>query len=151
MDNLFSQTFAKDRTEDDIIAHEPIKLKLGKKEFGAPPLALRKGKDWRQKVADALNELATGALSSAMTPDAFMKGLTVAFFSFPDKVLELLIAYSPEMLGSEKEWLMENATDEEVVVAFSRVLVVAYPYFSLLGSMKIAANSVATNRVINQQ
>lgn len=149
MDNLFSQTFASERTESDIIAHTPIKLQLGKKDHDAVPLPLRKGKAWRGKVADVLNEMATGALTSGLTPDTFMKGLMVAFFSFPDKVLELLIAYSPELLEPQRDWLMDNATDEEVVVAFSRVLVVAYPYFSLLGTMKTAA--MATAQAISHQ
>jgi hypothetical protein len=148
MTNLFSQTFAKDRTESDILAHEPIKLRLGKKstepdaepvEYAAAPLPLRKGKEWRQKVADVLNELAKGMMGQVATSDNIMQGLMVAFFAFPDKVLELLIAYAPDALEPHRELMMETATDEEVVIALSRVLVVAYPYFSLLGTMKTAA------------
>lgn len=139
VDNLFSQKFAKDRTEDDILAHTPIKLMLGKKEHPLPPLPLRKGAEWRAKLMKVLNDMAASALSSGMSPDGFMKGLMVAFFTFPEQVLELLIAYSPELLEPEREFLMDHATDEEIVVGFSRILTVAFPYFSLLGSMKTAA------------
>lgn len=149
IDNLFSQKFAKDRTEDDILAHSPIKLMLGQKEFPVPPLALRKGAEWRAKLLKTLEDLAGGAMSSGMSPEGFMKGLMVAFFTFPEQVLELLVAYSPEVLESEREFLMDKATDEEITVAFSRLLVVAYPYFSLLATMKTAA--MATPRATSRQ
>jgi hypothetical protein len=149
MQNLFSQTFAKDRTESDILAHEPIKLRLGKKDHDAIPLTLKKGKAWREKVAGVLNALATGMMSQQVTADNLVQGLMVALFAFPDQVLDLLIAYSPEILEPQRDWLMDNATDEEVVLALSRVLVVAYPYFSLLGTMKTAA--MATDQATSQR
>lgn len=149
MDNLFSQKFAKERTESDILEHKPIELMLGKKAFGAPPLTIRKGNAWRQRVADVLNELAMGALSGTVTSKSFMDGVMVAFFEFPEKVLELLIAYAPTELEPHREWLYDNATDEEVVVGFSRVMAVAYPFFSLLGSMKTAA--MATGQATSHQ
>jgi hypothetical protein len=145
--NLFSQSYAKERTEDDILGHTPIKLILGKKEFPAHPLTLRKGAEWRGAVAEVLNSLATGAMVGPITPEKFNQGIMVTFFDFPDKVLNLLILYAPS-LEEHREWLLDTATDEELVIAFSRLMVVAYPYFSLLGSMRSAAmeTSKATSR-----
>jgi hypothetical protein len=148
MQNLFSQTFAKDRTESDILSHAHIPLMLGKKEHKAKPLTIRKCQAWREKVADLLNGIATGALTGTVTSQSFMQGIMVAFFKFPEQVLELLIAFSPE-LEEQREWLYDNATDEEVVVAFSRVLAVAYPYFNLLGQMRTAAT--ATDQATSRQ
>lgn len=148
--NLFSQSFAKDRTEDDILAQLPIPLKMGGRTFEVKPLPIRKNKEWRGKLAAVLNDLSTGPLTTAgVTGDSFMKGLMVAFFEFPDNVLSLLVAYAPDVLEPEVEWLMDKATDEEVVVAFSRILPVAYPFFSLLGTMKSAA--MAADQAISHQ
>lgn len=146
--NIFSQSFAANRTEDDILDQAAIGLVLGKHEYPVKPLTIRKGKEWRGKVAELLNTLSAGPLGQqAATPQGFMSGLMVAFFSFPDRVLDLLYDYSPE-LRAHRAAIEDSATDEEVVVAFSRVMAVAYPFMPLLGTMTAAAamSQTATRR-----
>ncbi len=148
MTNLFAQSFAKDRTEDDILSQAPITLMLGTKEYPVKPLPIKKSKEWRGKVAEVLNQMSTGALSSGvLNPQTFMQGIMVAFFKFPDQVLELVIAYSPELLECQREVILDSATDEEIVVAFSRIMSVAYPFFNLLGQMKSAAMATDQARI----
>lgn len=138
--NLFMQSFTSQRSEDDIVAQTPFVVKLGGTDYNVKPLTIKAGRAWRGKLSDVLNEMATGPLTTQLTPQNFVQGLMVAFFTFPDKVLGLMYAYSPE-LEAEKEAIEDKATDEETVVAFSRILAVAYPFFNLLGSMKTAASA----------
>ncbi len=47
-----------------------------------------------------------------------------------DEVIDLLFAYVPE-LRADEEWLLENAYDEEAIVAFIEVLKLNFPISAL--------------------
>lgn len=130
--NTFGQTFASARTEDQIMAHEPIALQFGKKPYKVSPLPILKNKVWRGKMAEELNKLISSTAVPMGNMNAFMGGFMTIFFGFPEVILDLIFAYAPDLPAQE---IKINATDEEVVVAFSRILAVAYPFFDLLRAM----------------
>jgi hypothetical protein len=141
MMNTFGQSFAKNRSEDDILAHAPLKLMLGKIEYSIEPLPINKNRKWREKVAEALNTMSTKTNAPMDNMNGFMGAFMAMFFSFPDIVLTLIMEYAPTL---PKDIISETATDEEVVVAFSRVMAVAYPFFGLLGTMQAISKATSS-------
>lgn len=137
--NAFGQKFASERTEQDILAQAPIKVQLGGKEYDIKPLPIRKNAEWRKAMVDVLND--SGKAMNVQVTDlgGFMQGLMAAHFSFPEKVIDLVRLYAPalpwEVILSDES----TVTDEEIVIAYSRIMVVAYPFSNLLGMMTLAA------------
>lgn len=143
--NQFGQKYGNDRTEDEIMAQAPIRVKFGTEDYNIAPLTILKNREWRAKLADLLNELFTPMQHDVNNMDSFMSGLMVALMAFPERVLDLVLAYAPAL---PRDTIENNATEEQVVVAFSRIMAVAYPFFGLLGTMRTVASAAgqATGR-----
>jgi hypothetical protein len=104
-----------------------------------------------------LNESLGGIVSNFQpTPGvdskAFANGLTGALIEFPEKIIDLVFAYAPELpkeelLGSEEA--PGKATEEQFAHAFSQIMGVAYPFLpqlalartAVLGSLAQSPNS----------
>ena len=100
----------KPRSEDDILARTPLKVKLGDKEYEIPLLAVMPQRAWRKQlfetvtpVLDSFNLRADG---KSMTT-----GLAAALLQVPEKLAELLFAYAPEL---PKEDILATATEEQI-------------------------------------
>lgn len=145
--NIFGQVYANQRTEDDILAQNGVLLTFNGEFYSAKPLRIKANAEWRRKFAETVNEVNQSlSLGSMDDINKFMLGFMGAFFEFPEKVLDLIVAYAPYLPWDQ---IREAATDEEVVIAFSRIMVVAYPFFGLLGTMKAMASAASahTNQV----
>lgn len=154
------------RTEDEILAHAPIVVQFAGVSYDVQPLPINKARAWRmhmaKEVADVLNQLGiditptTGFLGGLLswlpwrrrrqmlTSQLLQTGLSVALLQFPEKVVELVFSYATDL---PRDVILEKATEEEIVLAFSKIMPVAFPFFSQLGMMKSAlqvADSFAT-------
>lgn len=67
-------------------------------------------------------------INLATVAPAIMRGLANSV----DDVIELLFDYSPE-LAADREWLNDNAYDEEAIAAFIEVLKLNFPIMALWG------------------
>lgn len=103
----------------------------------APPI--RQSKAWREKLAIPFSSL-TQALEQAGAVKidvqqlgdiaALVKRFSGVLIGSIDTLLDMLFDYSPT-LASDREWIEENAYDEEALAAFTEVLKLAYPLGTL--------------------
>lgn len=121
-----------ERTEAEMLAHAPIKAQFGGKPYEIQVLTILKARKWREKMFESAKE----AIGSLATPAADMEtvfsGLSTALFQFPEKVAELIFAYDPALPSDE---ILEIATEEDLSVAFSQIMKVAFPFGPMLKAM----------------
>lgn len=112
---------------------------LGGRQYTITPPPIRQSKAWREKLAVPFATLSV-ALESAGTLELDIRQMAdiaelVRRFSGVligsiDTVLDLLFEYSP-VLASDREWIEQNAYDDEALEAFMEVLKLAYPLGTL--------------------
>ena len=119
------------RTESEILAKTPIKVRLGDKDYKIPLLTVLPARDWRIKLdmsmagmADSFKVVETASASSVAN------GLTYALIQFPEKIADLVFDYAGEVLP--KDEILANATEEQLATAFSAIMQVAYPFLPQL-------------------
>lgn len=90
------------------------------------------------QLVDAIERAGDGAsngqvrmvagMNIATIAPALMQGLAHSV----DEIIELLFDYTPE-LADDKEWILENAYNEEAILAFLEVLKLNFPIMALWG------------------
>ncbi len=115
----------KERTEEQMLSRAPLELQFGGKECKVPVLTVMKARAWREKLAEEMRSIGAAGISIA--------GLATAFLAFPEKVADLVVAYAPEVVPSD---VLDVATEEEMLLAFSQMVHVSFPYLRLLSLMK---------------
>lgn len=115
-----------DRTTEDKMLASPITATLAGKEYEIKPLPRRAAREWRKKD----EEYQRSVVSIAETPrDKFdqeaLDGLMELQYGDPDKIAELVIAYSPEI---PRDVIWDEATDAEVLGAYMSCRMLANPY-----------------------
>jgi hypothetical protein len=122
------------RSESDMLDMRPIKVKLGTKEYEIPTLNNRKSAAWREKLYAALGPLVSsfdfGSVDLNARRDqvsAMMAAkLSQELIAFPERLAELLFEFAPDL---PREEILDNATDEQIGIAFSACAEVGYPFF----------------------
>ena len=112
------------RPEPEALAASPIAVVLGGRERLLPPLSIRRNREWKRALAEAVGEawVALGEANDFGVIAGLVAGLT-------DEMIDLLIAYDLSGALGGREWIEEHATDSEVYAAMKEVLAVAYPPF----------------------
>jgi hypothetical protein len=147
-----------ERTQEQILTLAPIVIVLAGKEYPVPILTIGKAIAWRQKListADdimrplmqpikpplwkrAINFLAFWRPKQSGTADSVFAGLGTAWIAFPEKVLQLIFDYAPDLPRQE---IRETATEEEMFVAFSKIVDTVNPLRRQISLMKaVTAN-----------
>jgi hypothetical protein len=138
------------RTESDILAKAPIKVKLGDKDYKIPVLTVLPSREWRISLNTELSGL-TGSFKvvEAADSNAVASGMTFALIQFPEKVADLVFLYAGEVLP--KDEVLANATEEQIAAAFSAVMQVAYPFLPQLAmaTQVMRANPLASPKFTN--
>jgi hypothetical protein len=130
----------KERTADDIVQKKPLTVTLGATDVQIPILTIGKARVWRELYLAKMDE-ATKGFTQVADQTNIGSGLTQALLGFPDVLLELVHAYCPTI---DTEWAAESATDEQIVHAFSAIMVVAFPYWGQLKTaIQLAKNRTA--------
>jgi hypothetical protein len=153
------------RSESDILAKAPIKVKLGDKEYKIPLLTVLPAREWRIMLNTELSGL-TGSFKVAEAADsnAVASGMTFALIQFPEKVADLVFLYRtygflwqsvvkedipdsqwyvrflellaqvplPEAPDFPRDSILAATTEEQLAIAFSSVMQVAYPFLPQL-------------------
>lgn len=112
------------RTELDMITKSPTKVTLGEVEYDLKPLPIIKAREWRTQLNKEMGEI-TGSLTAEQSQANLGPALTSALIRFPDKMAELVFAWSPDL---PKEKILAEATEEQLGIAFSTVMAFAYPF-----------------------
>ncbi len=113
-----------DRTEEQKVTQAPITVILGGKEYGIKPLVIRDSREWRAKVIKLIAPLPQVVNTKTDTPEEFGQALTEMLVTMPDQVIDLFFEYAKDLNQKEIEG---EATDAEMVEAFSKVIEVAFP------------------------
>lgn len=119
-----------------------ITLTLAERTYDIPMAPIMHAKAWRAQLRGPLNELMalfSTNVSLELNNVADLLALADKFIPLlmdtPETLFTLLLAYAPA-LETEREFLEENAYDDELVTAFLAVLRAAFPLdrlTSLLG------------------
>lgn len=153
------------RTESEILAKAPIKVKLGEKDYKIPVLTVLPARDWRTKLDASMAGLADSfKVMESANANAVANGLTFALIQFPEKVADLVFDYAngwtnPGQVLSHgshdlvlpREEILANATEEQLATAFSAIMQVAYPFLPQLAMVTqvMRANSPQSAKFTN--
>jgi hypothetical protein len=119
------------RTDEDVIARTPFEVALGATKYKIKLLPIAPAREWRKKLVTTLGEV-NRSLGVSASPDSLGAGLTAAMIQFPDKLLDLVVAYAPELPRATIE---AEATDEQLAAAYGRIVGIAFPF---LGSLAVS-------------
>jgi len=122
----------KPRTEDDIISRAPLVVRLGASDFNIPLLPVTPQREWRKKLFAELVPI-IASFNFQVDGQSMTTGLTAALLHFPDKLAELVFAYSPELPQAEILLPANGVTEEQIATAFSAIMGVAFPFLPQLG------------------
>lgn len=116
-----------------------VEVTLGGRKYTVVAPPIRQSKAWREKLAIPFASL-TIALETAATAELdvrhlasisdLVKRFSGVLIGSIDTMLDLLFEYSPA-LASDREWIEENAYDDEALEAFTAILSLAYPLGTL--------------------
>ena len=112
------------RSEEQIVAQEPLRLIFGGKSYEVKLLVIKDSREWRRKIADMLGRLPLYVNATTDAPEQFQEALNGLMVDMPDKVVELVFDYAKDLPRDEVEAV---ATDAEMARAFESILEVAFP------------------------
>jgi len=125
---------AQERTEAQKLSRAPLKVKLGDQEYELPILGITRMAEWREKMIATAKEIGELGIS--------VFSLGEAFLAFPEKIMQLVFAYAPN-LPKDKILNPDNgATEEQFALAFSEIESVAFPYQHQVSLMKSLATMI---------
>ena len=116
------------RTDEDVIAKTPIEVTLGSEKYYIPIRTIGPAREWRALLVSTMGGVGQ-ALSLKALPENLGAGLTAAMIQFPDKLLDLIVAYAPDL---PKDKIEAEATDEQLAVAYGRIVGIAFPFLASL-------------------
>ena len=123
-----------ERTEEQKVTQEPIKVVLGGVVHEVKPLPIKLSRVWRAEVVNALATLPQYAKVTTDDADLFKVGLEAMLVNMPDLVVDLFFLYAKDL---NKEEIEEVATDMELAKAFEAVIAIGFPLVtSLVGTMQ---------------
>lgn len=128
------------------------KLSLGGKEYEVPQLAIKPARAWRAKfrafvggITDAMASFSDVKLDSVEDLGKAIPAIMGVALDKLDEVTELVLAYSPE-LERDRTRIEQNATDEEMIVAFMEVARLAFPLEQIVAAIPTGPTANATSK-----
>jgi hypothetical protein len=115
-------------------------VKFGNRSYELPALSIRKSAAIRARFQDIFSGLDT-ILNASSVEISNQEGLSKLFDALldivrnvvlksPDLALDIVCGYAPA-IQTDREWIIDNATDEDVLTAFVEVVKRLYPFGSL--------------------
>lgn len=120
------------RSESDILARAPIKVKFGEVVYDIQPLTILKARAWRTLLNESLGGIVQNFKGPVGSTQDISSGLTLALLDVPEKLVDLVFSYAPDL---PKEKILAVALEEEMVIAFSAIMQVAFPFLAQLGKV----------------
>ena len=135
----------KPRTEDEILSRAPITTKFGDKEYSIPLLAVMAQREWRNKLFAELAPI-LAAFDFKTDGASVANGLTAALLEFPEKLVELVFLYAPDLPRDE---ILTDATEEQIILAFDQIKALAFPFSPPLMEMRQIFKAVGSQPSAN--
>lgn len=129
-----------ERTDDEKLAISPIKIKLGEKDYELKVRRILQAREWREQLMRSLSEILAQMNPELTSIESFVGGVGVMYLRFPEKVAELVFSYDPALDRAAAE---AEATEEQLAVAFSSILKVAFPFVSELSMVNQVLKTAA--------
>lgn len=120
------------RTEEQKVFQEPIKVILGGREYEIKPLVIKYSRPWRKKVVDLVATLPKYAQVDTNKPDEFEQAVKLLMVESQDTIIDLFFEYARKLNRGKIE---EIATETELAVAFQVVMNLAFPLSETLPAM----------------
>lgn len=135
------------RTEEEKLTQSPLRVTFGEIEYTIKLLPVLKSRDWRAKVEQELGPMVANIQPMAVGNRLVIAGLSAAISLFPEKMCDLLFAYAIDL---PKDKILNEATEEQIDVAFSRLWEIAFANFlPQLSMAKEMLNPRATSASAN--
>jgi hypothetical protein len=132
-----------------------IKTTLGGQSYTISELPARKNAEWRKRLTESFGSLANILtlapgieLDNPAQLPRLMELLTAAVGNLAgsvDVVAGLLFDYSPE-LDRDRERILDDSYDSEIITAFAGVLTLAYPFGAVMGLARDLGRKVGSAR-----
>jgi hypothetical protein len=123
--------FESERTDDQILSKEPIKVRLGSKDYEFSIPSPRLARAWRAKLFDSMGELSNIMKVDSSNVDKFYGSLGFIFLQFPERLADLVFLFAPDVPREQAE---DECSEEQLARAFGQVMQVAYPFAEVLGA-----------------
>lgn len=135
--------------------HE-FEIELGGKTYPVKPLPIRPARELRQKIGTALDEplrVIKGLNKTEITDTEVLSDIVFvlkdALIGYVDIALEVVCDYA-RLDTEQREWIEENALDEEVIAAFAEVAKRLFPFEALMPMISSALNAGSKARTISK-
>ena len=112
------------RSEEQILYQDGIKVTLGGKDYVVRPLKLREEREWRQRLSTLLGTLPELAKVTTDNPAAFRGAVDTMMVSMPDEVVDLFFSYAKDL---DRITIEEEAIGAEIAEGFKKVMTLAFP------------------------
>jgi hypothetical protein len=116
-----------ERTEEQKITEEVVKLTFGGKTFEVKPLKMKEAALWRKKFVELYNNISQLANITSDKPEEFSKAMGDMLLEKPEKIADLFFEYT-KLNREEIEGL---ATSKEFLVACGEVFALEASFFGL--------------------
>lgn len=135
------------------------KVTLGGRDYTIAAAPIRQSKLWREKLALPFSSLTIALETTSkveldvgqlMDMADLVRRFSGVLIGSIDTMLDLIFEYSP-VLEQDREWIEENAYDDEALEAFTKILALAYPLGQLMSIIsgpsvsKTSSNSPSRN------
>lgn len=122
------------RSETDKLSMAPLIVKLGTKDYKIELLRTLKQREWRKLLVAELGAILGNFNLNVENAEVnvFKGGLISALVQCPEKLTDLLFAYAPDLSKDEILDDKTGATEEQIVLAFSEIMTVAFPFLAVL-------------------
>ena len=121
-----------ERTEEEKVFRDPIKVILGGREYEVAPLVIKYSRPWRKKVISLVGTLPKYASVDTNKPDEFAEALNILMVKSQDDIIDLFFEFAKDLDREEIEGI---ATETEIAVAFQVVMALAFPLSETLPAM----------------
>lgn len=122
------------RSEEDCALSTPMDIQLGQATYKFKPLGHRSGRVWRATLVTIIQEIGSKFAEEVTTNGGFLHGLAYVFLNVPEKMVEVVRSFNPD-LPWDKILDDDAVTDEQIALAFSKVLSLGFPFVQQLALM----------------
>ena len=113
-----------ERSEEQKLYQDGIKVTLGGVEYEVRPLKLRAEREWRQQLSNLMGSLPKLAKVTTDDPEAFTGAINTLMVGMPDQIVDLFFSYAKDL---DRAAIEEEATSAEIAEGFKRLVTLTFP------------------------
>src|SRR5882724_173901 len=111
------------RTEEQIVQMSPADVTIGTEKLPIKPLTVTAQATWRDRMVTIMQPI-LASFQQESSPESFAAAYGTAIRNAPETFSALVAEYA----GVDPVMIKDNATPEQVALAFERILEMAYPF-----------------------